>query len=543
MRKHLSTIILSIILLICIAILSLLIVANIPRECKHYICDKIKHEPTCEEKGYTVYTCKSCDYSFEADFVAPLEHVFREEVVAASCEKEGFALRTCENCSFSMKYSYTQPTGHTYVSSTVEPTCDESGYTLDSCKDCDFEIRSNYTAPTGHTLVDKSVVAPTCDASGYSVKGCEDCDFEITCDFTKPTGHTLVNKSVVKPTCEKQGYSLKACSNCSFEIKCDYTKPTGHTLSSKKVAPTCEDQGYTIYSCGNCSYTMKSDYKAPSGHVYSKTYIRPTVESYGYTLVKCNVCKSEHETDYVFYSDIISGAGGEGVGGLAFGLDISKWAYDVDFEALKAAGVEFVIIRIGYDDVLDPNFVTYYNAAKAAGLDVGVYFFTYAEDAATAKADAQRVAAWLREFTTTLEYPVYFDIEDIEGEGLQTYLPSQFTKEQITEITLAFVEEMLAQGYYPGLYTNNHFINEVFTTDKALALFDVWYARYPGPTTDVDEFVNKNIVEFSSLYSMWQYQGDVEGYLNGVVEGACDFNYAFKDYPSIIKAQKLNGYK
>ena len=503
MKERLTTIILSIILLICIAILSLLVVALLPKECTHFICDTVKHEPTCEQKGYTVYTCRNCEYSFEADFISPLEHSYKEETVPPTCEGEGYTLRTCEHCAFSMKYAYVQPTGHVLSDSVVAPTCEESGYTLKSCDNCTYAIKSNYVSPTGHTYVN----------------------------------------SVVKPSCESQGYTLKACEDCDYEIRSNYTSPTGHNLSSKKTAPTCEAQGYTTYTCSSCDYTIQTDYKEPNGHIYSKTYVRPTVDNYGYTLVKCNVCKSEHKTEYVFYSDIINGAGGEGVGGLAFGIDVSKWAYDVDFEKLKDAGVEFVIIRIGYDDVLDPNFIQYYNAAKAAGLDVGVYFFTYAEDAATAKADAQRVAGWLREFTTTLEYPVYFDIEDVQGEGLQTYLPSEFSKEQITEITLAFVEEMLAQGYYPGLYTNNHFIYDVFTTDKAAAFFDVWYARYPANGVNVDEFVNKNIVEFSSLYSMWQYQGDVEGYLNGAVEGACDLNYAFKDYPAIIKAQKLNGYR
>lgn len=541
MRKTLETVILSIILLICLAILSLLIVAQIPKECTHFICDKTVHEPTCDEKGYTVYVCRKCGYTFEADYLSPLEHKYHDEVIAPGCESEGYTLRTCENCSFTMKSSYTEPTGHVYSNTVVAPKCEEQGYTLMTCDNCDYEIKSNYTKPAGHSFTD-SVVAPKCEESGYTLKACDNCTYQIKSNYTEPTGHSFTD-SIVAPKCEEQGYTLKSCDNCDHEIKSNYTEPTGHTLSASKVAPTCEEQGYTDYSCSKCSYSMKTDYKKPNGHVYSKTFVRPTVENYGYTLLKCNVCKSEHKTDYVFYSDIINGAGGEGVGGLALGVDISKWAYDVDFEELKDNGVEFVIIRIGYDDVLDPKFVEYYNGAKAAGLDVGVYFFTYAEDAATAKADAQRVAGWLREFTTTLEYPVYFDVEDIEGPGLQTYLPSEFSASQITEITLAFVEQMLAEGYYPGLYTNNHFIHEVFTTDKALTLFDVWYARYPAPGTDVNEYVNKNIVDFSSLYSMWQYQGDVEGYLGGAVEGACDLNYAFKDYPAIIKAQKLNGYK
>ena len=53
---------------------------------------------------------------------------------------------------------------------------------------------------------------------------------------------------------------------------------------------------------------------------------------------------------------------------------------------------------------------------------------------------------------------------------------------------------------------------------------------------------DEQIIEYSALYSMWQYKGNVEGYDNGSVSGMCDVNFAFKDYPAIIKQFGFNGY-
>ena len=76
MKKKLTSIILGVILALCLVILGIIIYFIVPKECKHHFCNKTKYEPTCETKGYTFYECKRCDYTFEADFVAPLNHNF-----------------------------------------------------------------------------------------------------------------------------------------------------------------------------------------------------------------------------------------------------------------------------------------------------------------------------------------------------------------------------------------------------------------------------------------------------------------------------------
>ena len=157
--------------------------------------------------------------------------------------------------------------------------------------------------------------------------------------------------------------------------------------------------------------------------------------------------------------------------------------------------------------------------------------------AAGAKTDAENVAKWLK--GKKLEYPVFFDVED---DANHDYYPSTFSEERIMEIAHTFMTEMVNYGYYPGLYTNNKILYNTFNDEKTLKLYDVWYARYPGEDTDVDEYVDNYIDDYSSMYSMWQYLGDIEGLFNGAVSGACDLNYAFKDYPAWIKQFGFNGY-
>lgn len=449
-----TTLLLAIVLIIGLVVLAGLVIALIPKECTHFACDKTPFSPTCDTKGYTLYQCKDCEYTFEADFVAPL--------------------------------------GHTFTDETVEPTCDTEGYTAHTCSVCGIVDKDKYVRPTGH-------------------------DYKET---------------VYAPKCETQGYTLHECKNCEFSIKSDYVKPTGHVLKSKTTNPTCNEQGYTVHSCENCSYTYTNDYTEPKGHTYSKSYVRPNIEKTGYTKYKCNDCGASHIADFVFYSDIFTGAAGSGRGEIAWGLDISKWSKQVDFVKLKELGVDFVIIRVGSYTNKDPYFEEYYAAAKAAGLDVGAYFFTYSESKAEAIADAKRVAGWLE--GKQFEYPIFFDIEDDEN---YDYYPSKFSKELITDMAHGFMTTMVEEGYYPGLYINNDMLYDTFNSEKALRLYDVWYARYPATQPTLAE-----IKANSSIYSMWQYMGRVKSFGNGAVEGECDINYAFKDYPTWIKKHHLNGY-
>ena len=631
MRKNLITIILAVILAICLVFLGLIIYSLIPKECKHYFCDKTPYEPTCDVKGYTLYECKTCDYSFEADFIAPTGHEYTNETVAPTCEDEGYTLHTCSrcektekdtivsatghnyaqniiaptcetqgctinyciNCDFETRTDYVKPLGHDKEQSTVAPTCEDEGYNISTCKreNCDYEYMNGFVQPLGHSYVEVSKKNPTCEAEGFSTYKCEICEHEYKGDYTDILGHSYEETEIVFPTCEAKGYTVYKCESCGHEYSgsyvdmlghnyieigtveptcleggnstfmcsicdhqyiSDYTEPTGHTTYTKTVTkPTCTTEGYTTYKCDKCEYEYKSDKLPPEDHTYKKIYVRPNIEKTGYTINKCIVCEVEHISDYVFYSDIFTGAAGAGEGKLAFGVDLSHWSYsydeytqdDVDFEKLKEAGVEFVILRVGFDTDLDSRFEKYYEAAREAGLDIGVYFFTLATNADEARADAKRVASWLD--GKTFEYPIFYDIEkyvkkDSYGNVVYNYDPASFGETRIMEITNTFMTAMVEYGYYPGLYTNNDYLYNLFNNEKTLRLYDVWYARYVE--TDGNLPSEEEMLEYSQMYSMWQYNGDVYNFADGAVPGACDLNIAFKKYPEWIKEHGFNGY-
>ena len=441
MKKLLrATIILASIALICIALASC-------GECKHRKATTVTIDPTCADKGYTVYTCVDCLYTFEADFVAPL--------------------------------------GHTFTDTLILPTCEEEGYTQHNCSVCGIEERTDYVRPNAHEFVEV----------------------------------------IIEPTCDEQGYTYAQCKNCTYYKAYNFVKPTAHTYEKMITEPKCEEEGYTTYTCTDCKYSYISDYTKPTGHDYTTEIVRPNLEKTGYTIYTCKDCHESHTSDFVFYSDIFTGAAGEGKGEIARGLDVSYHNGSVDWKKVKAAGIDFVIIRIGSTKEKDPKFEEFYAGAKAAGLDVGAYFYTYSLDSKGAKDDAVQTIKWLE--GKTFEYPIFYDIEDYAPWG---YYPSELPEETLMAMCNAYMSALIDAHYFPGLYTNNNFLYNKYNDEKVLKLYDVWYARYVSSTTDYD---------YSGTYSMWQYtyEGTVDG-----IEGICDLNMAYKDYPTIIKDLKFNGH-
>lgn len=407
------------------------------------------------------------------------------------------------------------------------PTCEEKGYTLYSCDDCSYSFTADFVAPTGHSFSEQTV-APTCQSEGYTLLCCSVCAKEEKIEIVPPLEHDYKTMTI-EPTCEGQGYTYLSCKICGHYESSDFKAPTGHALSAEVVAPTCENEGYTIYSCEDCTYSFRSDFVKPTGHDYSTEVVRPNIDRTGYTVYRCNDCESEHVADYVFYSDIFTGASGEGKGALAFGIDVSYHNKTLDWEAIAAAGVDFAIIRLGSSNGKDPMFEKNYAAAVAAGIDVGVYFYTYSLDAEGAKKDAELTLEWLD--GKRLEYPVFFDVEDYAPQG---YYPSELPEETLMDMCHTYMTALIDGGYYPGLYTNNNFLYSKYNEERVLRLYDVWYARYRY-NNDYLDFEES----YSETYSMWQYsdQGELSG-----VSGVFDFNFAFKDYPEIMKKYGYNGY-
>ncbi len=225
------------------------------------------------------------------------------------------------------------------------------------------------------------------------------------------------------------------------------------------------------------------------------------------TLTKDNLTTDENGF-YAYYQD------GEKISHI--GIDLSSYQTDVDFNALKESGIEFVMLRIGgrfyadegevYDDTA---FDDYYQKATAAGLKVGAYFFSQAASPEDAVEEAE--AALKKLNGRHLDYPVAFDWENIADDAART---DNVTGDQLTDIAEAFCDTINNAGYKSIIYANSHqmFILYDFETMKD---YDFWLADYR---------------DFPTMYynfDMWQYATD--GKVNGV-EGDVDLNISFTDF-------------
>ena len=432
------------------------------------------------------------------------------------CSLEGYVLHVCNDCGYSYKSDYTEPKGHILVETVVAPTCTEAGYTHYEC-DCGYAYDTAFVAPVGHTYTSR-ITEPTCTEEGYTAYTCGTCEYEYHAKRTIPNGHNIVTLTV-SATCTEVGYTLHKCNNCEYSYKTDFTY-FSHALVETVHAPTCNELGYTEHKCNNCEYSYYTDFVSPA-HTFVSAKHMPSIGTTGYVSHECSVCQYSYESDFVWYSDVFSGAAGEGKGILAVGVDLSVYNEKVDFAALKKAGVDFVILRAGTGySGKDLRFEEYYTAARAVGLDIGCYYYSYATTVEEALKEADDFASYIA--GKVFEYPVYFDLEDDSQMDLSQTL--------LMDMCLAFCNRMIEYGYFPGVYSYHNWIETYLHTEQLLKLYDVWIARY-NPHLPDDYY--------DSLYGMWQY---TETGTVGGVKGDVDLNYCYKNYPAIIQKYGFNGY-
>lgn len=201
------------------------------------------------------------------------------------------------------------------------------------------------------------------------------------------------------------------------------------------------------------------------------------------------------------------------------GIDVSVWQGAIDWQKVKAAGIQFAMLRGGFGKnktQVDGQFETNYKNAKAAGVPVGVYHYSYAQSVTDAEKEADFCLSMLK--GKQFEYPIAFDIEDKTQRNLG--------KDLISQIIIAFCEKVEKAGYYVCIYANKDWLNNRIDT-YCRNRFDVWLAEWTSKPT------------YNGQFGLWQYssKGSVSG-----ISGNVDLNIAYKDYPSIIKAAKLNGF-
>lgn len=210
----------------------------------------------------------------------------------------------------------------------------------------------------------------------------------------------------------------------------------------------------------------------------------------------------EDNNPRVQFSDFIERYAGTDV---SFGIDVSKWQGNIDFEAVKNAGCSFVIMRIGhyYDEyTVDEYYRANMAAAKAAGLDVGVYLYTTANSEEKARENAQWIAEMLD--GVELDFPIAFDWESFSN--FQQY---GMSINDLNEYYEAFKDETERLGYSAMLYSSKNFLNNFWYEHSDST---IWLAHYTDET------------DYTGRYSIWQAScyGNIDG-----IYGDVDMNILY----------------
>lgn len=212
-----------------------------------------------------------------------------------------------------------------------------------------------------------------------------------------------------------------------------------------------------------------------------------------------------------------------------FGIDISVYQKGINLTTAKNEGVKFAILRAGYtgygngvSKAKDTEFETHYRNAKNNGLGVGAYWFSRATTYENGKAEAKYMYENCLK-GKQFEYPIYIDVED-------TYYQSKAGKTAITNGIKGFCEYLEGKGYYVGVYANSNWFRN-YIDASIPSKYDCWVANWGtnNPSTP--------------SHGLWQFGGETNMIRTNKIAGyVCDQNYAYKDYPTIMKNNGLNGF-
>ena len=187
------------------------------------------------------------------------------------------------------------------------------------------------------------------------------------------------------------------------------------------------------------------------------------------------------------------------------GIDVSVHQGKIDWKKVKAAGIDFAIIRAGYGREIsqkDKRFEENYVNAKAAGIKVGAYWYSYADSVSRGEQEAKTFLEVIK--GKKFDLPVFFD-QEYEKNILA------LTDAERTDIVLAFVKTVQAAGYDCGLYSSTDFIKNKLVTSRVSHL-KIWLAEYGSK------------LHYTGKVWAWQYSS--KGRVNGI-SGYVDMNRGY----------------
>lgn len=241
----------------------------------------------------------------------------------------------------------------------------------------------------------------------------------------------------------------------------------------------------------------------------------------------------------------IDGAGTSGTTVYKHGIDISYWNVGgssldyslLDFDKLVASGCEFAILRIGLGSSsntcsMDKAFKEFYSRARAAGMQLGAYFYSHATTYNQAVNEAKWCISVIESNNMYFEFPIYIDMEESD----QTSLGST----AFTNIALGFCDTMTDAGYFSGFYGMHSSQSKL--TSAFTSKYDRWTAWVKSSTNGGSQY-SWNSKDLSATYGMWQYSWYGQSRYNGIGLAMMDVNICYKDYPAIMQQYGYNNVK
>ena len=256
--------------------------------------------------------------------------------------------------------------------------------------------------------------------------------------------------------------------------------------------PSCKIKGdYDLNTAGN--YSLVYEAEDSSGNKESINFTLNVYEP------KVNSGGSNNEVVYTDFKEILDKHKSDNT---LVGIDVSKWQGDIDFAKVKEAGAEFVIIRVGHQNgvggeyVLDPYFEANIKNALENNLEVGIYFYSYADSKKEARKQAKWVIKQINDYDVSL--PVAFDFESFTSFNSMNL--SLFGLNEVAESYFSTLED---KGYDTMLYGSKNYLNAIWKYNKN----KVWLAHYTEKT------------DYDKDYMMWQLcqDGVIDG-INGFVD-------------------------
>ena len=366
---------------------------------------------------------------------------------------------------------------------------------------------------TAVTVYPKSTAAVTASVSGSGT---------ITADSgDKNIATVAVSDKTITVTGVKKGTATITVTykEGSAEAKATFTVTVAGDVNPREdtKTPLKDTSGRQLYvSTGDNQYRAAAyaDY-----YTATKFFLMEEARYTGWQTLDGKVYFFKADGSKVTGEQVIQGAkynfasdGSLVVGSGTMGIDVSKWNGSIDWNAVKNSGVNYVIIRVGYRGssqgalIEDPKFKTNIKGATAAGLKVGVYFFTQAVDEVEAVQEASMVLDRISGYK--ISYPVFLDVEGSGGRG------DAIDSATRTAVCKAFCNTIKNAGYTPGVYANKTWLTSKMDAG-ALSGYKIWLAQYAKTPT------------YTGRYDLWQYRSD--GKVSGI-SGKVDLNISYLGY-------------